>query len=156
MLEKETHFRCKKHWNYSSILDMWNLDFCYTSAVKTWFYRIEKFENHVTNHWKIDAESMLQKVEKSLLILLPKLAKIDPNIAPEATFRYWFCDFWPFRGMPKHNVFFGTSLEAQKVEKFAQDAAKEAPWGQRPCTRDPIFEDLGPWAPTRAKASEKF
>ena len=53
--------------------------------------------------------------------------------------------------MPKHHVFFGTSLEAQKVEKFAQDAAKEAPWGQRPCTGDPIFEDLGPWAPTRAK-----
>ena len=51
----------------------------------------------------------------------------------------------------QNNMFFCTSLEAQKTRKVGQGCGKEAPWGQRPCTRDPIFEDLGPWAPTRAK-----
>ena len=37
-----------------------------------------------------------------------------------------FIDFGPFGAMQQHHVFFGTSLEAQKVEKLAQDAANGA------------------------------
>ena len=146
MLKKETNFRCKKHWNYILILDMQNLDFCYTSAVKTWFYRIEKFENHVKNQWKIYAESMLQKVGKSLSKWLPKWAKILQNIAPEATFGHWFCDFWPFGAMPKHHVFFSAFLEAQKTEKLAQDAAKGRLARHEPA---PMTAFLRIWAPGR-------
>ena len=130
---------------------MQNLDFCDMSAVKTRFYRIEKFENHVKNQSKIYAESMLQKVEKSMLNLIPKWAKIDQNIAPEATFGHWFCDFWPFGAMPKHHVFFVPLLRLNKNRKIGPRCGKEVPWGQRGCTRDPIFRDFGPWAPTRAK-----
>ena len=70
---------------------------------------------------------MLQKVENSLLKMLPKWIKIHQNVALEATFGHWFRDFWPFGAMLKRHVFFGTSLEAQKVEKLAQDAAKGPP-----------------------------
>ena len=114
-----------------------------------WFYRIEKFENHVQNQSTIYAESMLQKVEKSVLKLLPKWAKIDQNIAPEAIFGYWFCDFWPFGAMPKQHVFFVPLLRLKKTEKLAQDAEKR-------CLGDseaaPGIKFLGILAPGRPRA----
>ena len=55
-------------------------------------------------------------------------------------------DFWPFGAMPKHHVFFGTSLEAQKVEKLAQDAAKGRLARHGPA---PAIAFLRIWAPGR-------
>ena len=39
----------------------------------------------------------------------------------------------------------------QKNRKVGPRCNEEAPWGQRGFSGGPIFEDLGPWAPTRAK-----
>ena len=94
---------------------------------------------------------MLQKVEKSVLKLLPKWAKIDQNIAPEAIFGYWFCDFWPFGAMPKQHVFFVPLLRLKKTEKLAEDAAKGRFARHDPA---PAIAFLGIWAtgrPTRAR-----
>ena len=107
---------------------MRNLDFCYTSAVKTWFYRIEQFRICVKIRWKIDAESMPQKVETSMLKWLPKWVKIGPKMTPGATFGHWLCDFWPFGAAPKNKGFLIPLWRLQKTEKLAQDAAK---WAKR-------------------------
>ena len=58
---------------------------------------------------------------------------------------------WAFWSDAKIACFFCTSLEAQKNRKVGPRCGKEAPWGHRGCTKDPIFRDFGPWAPTRAK-----
>ena len=55
--------------------------------------------------------------------------------------------------MPKHHVFFGTSLEAQKVEKLAQDAAKGRFARHGPA---PAIAFLGIWAPGRPRARGQF
>ena len=80
----------------------------------------------MNNQCRIDAST-----NWTICVNFSKLSKVGLNIAPEATFGQWFCDCLPFGAMPKHHVFFGTSLEAQKVEKLGQDAAKGEPWGQR-------------------------
>ena len=51
--------------------------------------------------------------------------------------------------MLKRHVFFGTSLEAQKVEKLAQDAAKGRFARHGPA---PAIAFLGIWAPGRPRA----
>ena len=95
---------------------------------------------------------MLQKVEKSLLKLLPKWAKIHQNIAPEATFGHWFCDFGPFGAMPKQHVFFVPILRLKKENSWP----KMRPTGRQPRERDPTLASLVPQGAHAREASEKF
>ena len=99
--KKQLFFWHPNHWNICRNLDLENLDFCYTSAVKTWFYRFEEFRECIKNQWKIDAESMVRKVDKSMLKWLPKSSKIGPKMIPEVTFGHWLCDFCSFGAVPK-------------------------------------------------------
>ena len=55
--------------------------------------------------------------------------------------------------MLKRHVFFGTSLEAQKVEKLAQDAAKGRFARHGPA---PSITFLRIWVPGRPRARSQF
>ena len=96
---------------------------------------------------------MLQKVEKSLLKLLPKWAKIHQNIAPEATFGHWFCEFGRFGPMPKQHAFFVPLLRLKKMEKLAQDAEKNCPGDSEAA---PGIQFLGILAPGRPRARSQW
>ena len=52
--------------------------------------------------------------------------KIASKMALESTLGHSLSIFWPFGAMQKHHMLFGTSLEAQKVEKLAQGATNGA------------------------------
>ena len=51
----------------------------------------------------------------------------------------------------QNSMFFCTSLDAQKNRKVGPRCGQRALCTPRACTKDRIFGDFGPWAPTRAK-----
>ena len=75
MLEEVVKIRSKTCAKTMLSMISKNLDFCDTSAVKRHFANVEGFKflrTIVKNQSKNYAESMLQKVEKSMLKLIPK------------------------------------------------------------------------------------
>ena len=136
------------------------------STVKLWFLLHVCSKNVILSNWEVwrsckKSMKNLCRIDapKSWKIIVKMAAKMSQN---PSKYRSWG-DLWPlilwiwaFWSVAKTTCFFCTFLEAQKTRKVGPGCGKGVPWGQRGCTKDPIFGDLGPWAPTRAKASEKF
>ena len=74
---------------------------------------------------------------------VPKWAKIHQNIALEATFGHWFCDFWACGAMPKHHVFLYLSW-GSKSRKVGPRCGQRGTWGTKGGARVVDFQKPRP------------